>query len=376
MRAGKLVTVVGLAIAWMAICPSLAEAQEWPKRMVEKLDHDFGTVARGSDTVFKFAITNKFVEDIHIASVRSSCGCTSASIENNLIKTYDTGYIVAKFNTRTFTGLHSATLTVTIDRPYRAQLQLRVHGNIRGDVVFEPGAVNFDTVDQGTPRTKKITVTYAGRSGWKIQDVVTSNESSDYYEVELAETRRVGGLVKYDLMVRLKESAPAGYIHDQLILVTSDRSNLRIPLGIEGRVVPEISVAPENLVLGEIAQGTEVPKKLIVRGKKDFKITKVECDEDCFQFDYAPEASKTHIVSVQFNAEAGTGRLKKAIRVHTDLGETYMAVCTAYATIVAAPEVAVVPTPPTSVSKEATSEEPSDPKPSDEKAVVATPETP
>src|SRR5690606_36384098 len=107
--------------------------------------------------------------------------------------------IVAKFNTRgSFTGHHSATLTVTIDKPFPAQVQLRVHGNIRGDVVFNPGAINFEDVDQGTTKKQRVGVRYAGTGGWKIQDVVTSTESSNHYEVELIETNRVGGVVEYD----------------------------------------------------------------------------------------------------------------------------------------------------------------------------------
>ena len=329
--------VFGLVFALALGAAQLAGAQDWPKKMFEKLDHDFGTVARGSDTVYKFEVTNKFVEDIHIASVRSSCGCTSPSIENNLIKTYEKAYIVAKFNTRTFTGLHSATLTVTIDKPYPAQVQLRVHGNIRGDVVFKPGSVSFDAVDQGEAKEQKVQVTYAGRAGWKVNDVVMSSEISDFYEVELTEIQRIGGLVKYDLLVRLKESAPAGYLKNQLVLVTSDGKNPRIPLDIEGRVIPEISVAPENLVLGEVAQGDVVPKKLIVRGKKEFTITDVQCDDESFEFDFKSDPNKTHIVSVNFNAGKDSGRLKKEIRVLTDLGETYTAVCTAYASIIAPP---------------------------------------
>jgi len=331
-----------LPLATLALCfgvlssgflASSANGQEWPKKMFEKLDHDFGTVARGSDTVYKFEVTNKFVEDIHISGVRSSCGCTSPSIENNTIKTYEKAYVVAKFNTRTFTGLHSATLTVSIDRPYPAQIQLRVHGNIRGDVVFEPGSVNFDTVDQGSLHEKKVGVTYAGRGGWEIKDVVSGNDSSENYEVVLSEGPRNGGLVKYDLTVRLKENTPAGYLKDQLILVTNDSRNPRIPLNLEGRILPEISVMPENWVLGEVPQGGEVTKKLIVRGKTDFTITKIECDEECFGVEFDPEPRKTHVVSVNFKADAGDGPLKKQIRIHTDRGETYTTICTAYATV-------------------------------------------
>lgn len=320
------------------VAPLAADAQEWPKKMFETLDHDFGTVARGSDTVYKFEVTNKFVEDIHISGVRSSCGCTSPSVENNLIKTYDKAYIVAKFNTRTFTGHHSATLTVSIDKPYPAQVQLRVHGNIRGDVVFEPGSINFGAVDQGAVKEQKVTVRYAGRSGWEVQDVVTAKQSSDYYEVELNEAYRRGGQARYDLTVRLKDTAPAGYLKDQLTLVTNDSRTPRIPLDIEGRVTPEISVMPENWVLGDVSPGGEVPKKLIVRGKAPFTITKIECDEDCFEFDYDEQPRTTHVVAVSFVAGDESGRLKKQITIHTDRGETFNTVCTAYANILSIDE--------------------------------------
>ena len=314
--------------------PAASWAQEWPKKMFEKLEHDFGTVARGSDTVYKFEVTNKFIEDIHIASVRSSCGCTTPSIENNLIKTYEKAYIVAKFNTRTFTGHHGATLTVTIDKPYPAQVQLRVDGYIRQDVVFEPGSINFGNVDQGTSQEQKVRVRYAGRSGWEIRDVVAPTESSDYYAVELTEAFRRGGTTYYDLLVQLKGTAPAGYLKDRLTLVTNDTRNPRIPLDIEGQVTPEISVTPENWVMGDVTTGGDAAKKLIVRGKAPFTITKIDC-ADCFEYEYDDEPRKTHVVTVSFNAGEETGRLKKQICIHTDRGDTFNAVCTAHANILA-----------------------------------------
>ena len=45
--------------------------------------------------------------------------------------------------------------------------------------------------------------------------------------------------VPVDLLVRLKDSAPAGYFNDQLILVTNDDQNPRIPLHVAGKIVPQ-----------------------------------------------------------------------------------------------------------------------------------------
>lgn len=321
-----------LPAALVAACllAAPATAQDWARKMFETMDHDFGVVARGSDTVYKFPIKNLYKEDVVLGSVRSSCGCTSPSLENKELKSFEVGYVVAKFNTRTFTGLHSATLTVDIVKPYPAQVQLRVHGNIRGDVVFEPGGVDFGQIDQGAADEKKVSVSYAGRSGWSIDDV---RSTSDHLEAELVERSRNGGRVVYDLVVRLSDTAPAGLMKTPLVLVTSDAANPRIPLDVVADVRPELTVSPDTLVLGDVAPGETVTKRLLVRGKRPFTVTDVRCEKPGFEFDAAGEADTKQIVTVKFTAEGDARRLKAPITITTDLGETYTTECTAYASV-------------------------------------------
>src|SRR4051812_48785335 len=200
-------SLIAAVIVALLASPCFAEA--WVSKMFTETKHDFGTVARGADTSHKFAIKNIYKQDIELLSVRSSCGCTSPTIEKKVLKTGEVGYVTAVFNTRTFTGIHGATLTVQVrwrdgNSWERAEAQLRVDGNIRGDIVFTPGAVKFDAIDQGAPAEQKVEVTYQGRSNWKIVDV---RGASDALEVELTQTQRYSGRVSYDLLVRLKNSA-------------------------------------------------------------------------------------------------------------------------------------------------------------------------
>ncbi len=330
IRISILLALMGLLLAANS-CP----AEEWVAKLFSEDDHDFGTVARGADVVYRFEAKNVYKQDVRLVSVRSSCGCTSAAIEGDVLKTGEVGYVVATFNTRTFTGQHGATLTVTVSWvddgiTRRGETQLRVHGYIRGDVVFKPGGINFADVAQGDVAEQQVRVTYAGRSDWRIVDV--RGVATDI-EAELTETRRQTGNVSYDLLIRLEDTAPAGYFNERLVLVTNDGQNPRIPLDCSGRVVSPISISPESLLLGEVVQGEQVSKKVLVRGKQPFSITSIACDQDCFQFKTDDQSSARHIVEVTFDAQ-DVGDVKQSIDIVTDLGEQYRATLTAYATVV------------------------------------------
>jgi Protein of unknown function (DUF1573) len=322
-------------ICLAGLAAQAARGEAWVNKMFDQREHDFGTVARGADTVHRFPVKNIYKQDVELVSVRSSCGCTTPSIEKKLLKTYEVGYVVARFNTRTFTGMHGATLTVEVrwndnGMTRRGETQLRVNGNIRGDVVFKPGAIQFDAVEQGSVVEQRVEVTYAGRSSWKIVDV--RGASSDF-EVELTQKQRYSGRVGYELLVRLKESAAAGYFNEQLVLVTNDEQNPRIPIHVAGRIIPQISVAPESVLLGDVTLGQQVSKKVIVRGKKPFRILSVDCDEDSFQFKTDDRASERHIIEIVFDAKKDLGNVKQTIHIATDLGEEFRTTLTAYANV-------------------------------------------
>ncbi len=332
---------VAAIVACCATSSCLAEA--WVAKLFQEQKHDFGTVARGADTVKRFEAKNIYKEDIELVSVRSSCGCTTALLEGNkILKTGEVGNVVAKFNTRTFTGGHSATLTVAVKWNDKGtvrygETQLHVNGNIRGDVVFLPGAIQFDNVDQGLPASQQVQVTYAGRADWKIVDV--RGESSDL-EVELSEKQRYSGRVAYDLLVRLKDTVPPGYFNEQLVLVTNDQQNPRIPLQVAGRVVSQISVSPESVLMGDVAKGGQASKKVIVRGKKPFRILTVESEKNSFQFKTDDQSSDRHIVEIIFDANRDPGSVKESIHIATDLGAGFQVMLTAYATVVPTEQVA------------------------------------
>jgi hypothetical protein len=313
-------------------------AQEWATKMFKTLSHDFGAVARGSKQEFSFTFKNLYEEDIHIAGVQSSCGCTTATISKNTLKTFETSEIITVYNTRSFDGAKSATITVTIDKPFYAEVQLQVSGYIRRDVVFDPGHVAFGTVDEGESAEVVIHVAYAGREDWQIQDVRSANR---HLEVELEETVRGGGRVEYDMFVRLKPDAPVGFFHDQLTIITNDTNARTVTLPVEGQIQSSLSVSPAQLFLGIVQPGDTVTKRLVVRGKTPFRIAKATCDDEAVSISMPTDAANTlHVLNVSFKAGETIGPVSRKIVIDTDCRGGSCAVCTVTATVAKAAAVA------------------------------------
>ncbi len=323
-----------LALVVLALSTSVAEAQQWAEKMfgdAKMRTHNFGHVARASKTQHRFVFKNLYKEDLHVLSLRASCGCATPTVSRRTIKSLESGEVLINFNTRAFLGQKNATITVVFDKPYYAEVRLEISGYIRSDLVFDPPVVDFGNVDVGATAQRKIKVQFAGRSDWVIRDITSANS---HFEVEKSQPVRKGNRTTYELTVRLKDDAPAGYVKDHLTLVTNDRSSTRVPLYVEGRVVPSLSVSPAQIAFGSVKQGSKVVKMMIVRGKTPFKVTAVDSDDECFTFDVDHKISKLHKIPVTFTAGDKPGKIEHTIHIKTDQGDDIEVECQALAKVV------------------------------------------
>ena len=302
---------------WMALAGSALQAQDWARQLFEVSSHDFGSVARGAKAEFTFVLTNNLVADVHIASVRSSCGCTTPRIETPLLKTYEKGAIVAHLNSGNYLGRRAATLTVTIDQPAFAEVQLQIRAFVHEDVLMDPPGIELGSVEEGAAAANKVTIYRSGLPDWKISEVKWSNPNLFGQVFEVA---RQDNQVWYELRVRLTPTASPGYLKDHVILVTNDPNAAEIPVAVEGQVQPRVTLSPESLFLGIMRPGEKVTKQLVVRAKEPFRVTSVSGDPTSFEFAQpSGEAKLLHLIPVTFVAGAEWGKVVKTVHIQTDV---------------------------------------------------------
>ena len=324
-----------LVILQVSSTSSPLHAQDWARKMFSTHEHDFGTVARGTEKSFRFEFTNLYKEDIHIASVRSSCGCAVASVEQDLLKTGETSAILTDFNSLVKGGQKKATITVVIDQPYYAEVQLIVHGHIRANTVFEPGQIQFGEVREGSKTAQTIRIAHYGNTGWQITDVRAQRFTSDQIRVGLQETYRSNGTVNYDMTVELQDSLAAGYLQGELNLVTNEGGDFRYPISFYANVTSALQLSPSLLTLGQLQPGQQVTHKVILKGEQPFRVTDVATTDQSMQIDFDSEKSnRLQILNVTYTAGAMVGSHECEATITTDIGNGTQAVFKAMATVV------------------------------------------
>jgi hypothetical protein len=255
-----------LGLCLLMWCPQArAQDPQWAHKMFEKLDQDFGIVPSGADLKYRLKITNKYQQQVHIASVASSCGCTAAKPVKDTLASEESTYLEISMDTRKYQHLKETSLTVTFDQPLYAQVRIPVKAYINPDVLLNPGAALFGSVPRGSDTLRRIAILYTWRSRSTITEAVSKNPN---VLAKLVETRRDAVTIHYELHVTIKGTTPLGELRDQVTLVTDDPANPSIPVLVEARVEPEYAISPELVSFGTLAPGERKTLNIVAAAGK------------------------------------------------------------------------------------------------------------
>lgn len=315
--------VVLASIVLIPTCALGQEANDWPAKMFDSLSHDFGVVAKGTQVSHCFKVTNVSPQDVHIASVTASCGCTTPKCDQMLVRSHDSTSIEVSMDTNRFQRQKTSTVTVTFDRPQQAVVTIPVKVYIRPDIVVSPSSINFGAVLQGTSPERQLSIAYTGRPDWKITGAVTNDR---HLTARVVQTDRAAGQVHYDLFVRLGADAPIGNLRQQLTLLTDEANCRQIPIPLQASIEADLTVTPSIVQLGSLAPGTQTVKTIVIRGREPFVIKKIECASGPQAFK-APSMNKLarplHVLTLTFIAPQRVGaffqRFVVTIPGHTPL---------------------------------------------------------
>lgn len=312
------------AVALVA-APSRAVAQgNWAEKMFKEKAHDFRIVGRGTKSEYHFEFRNIYKEDVHVAAVRTSCGCTTPTVTQDTLRTHETAAVVAQFNTSTFVGKKQATVTVVFDRPSYAEVRLKVSGFIRTDITFDPPEVAFGQIKPGEPQERNVTISHSGNSNWEIKDV---RSHCDNLRVRLDPPQRTPGMVRYRMTVKVDGKMDEGEIRERLTLISNDRAFPTTEMSISGSVQPMLGISPASVGLNTMSANEVKEKRLVVKGLEPFEIVDIVCADDRIKFEVPTTSKKLHMVKMRFTGDGTKRSVSEQIKIISNLPGSRSATC-------------------------------------------------
>ncbi len=332
MRRTMLMGLLGMVISSPAV---RAQGLDWVASALPERAYDFGTVARGSQVRHAFALINRSDQEIHIADWRTKCGCTNVRVGAKVIPPGTQTTIEATIDTTKFLGYKPSGLTLIFDRPAFVEIDLNLTCFIRGDIVMNPGQMDFGIVrrsDKMPPAS--LTLTYAGgRSDWEVTKMKTQ---SSKVKAELRElSRTADGQINYTLTATLQPGVSNGYFKDEITLLTNDQSSPSIPISVVANIQSAVAVTPSIINFGGLRPGQSVSKTIVVRSKEPFSITRLSPSQEDLQpaeDEKGPRAA--HQLKLTFKAPEQTGPYHATLTIETDIKDEPPALLKTFATVV------------------------------------------
>jgi hypothetical protein len=307
-----------LTLFVLALTAPAASAQGWAEKMFKDgLTHDFGTVPRGAQLFHRFTFSNIYAVRMEVTGINPGCGCVTATASKRILEPRESATLDVHMDGRRFTGPKTVTIRVSVGPEYVSTAEIKVTANCRGDVVFNPGQVNFGTVVRGQAVSQTVDVEYAGQLPWQATEVVVAKELP--LEASVKDLYRRPGQVGVQVKVTLKADAPTGVLKEYVYLKTNDPASPMVPVLVEAHVTQALTVTPGTLALPQVKVGDAVAQRVIVRGNKPFRVLGVEGGpEITLVGGNAAAAVQTVTLRCQFDQP---GDFRREVRIKTDLQE-------------------------------------------------------
>jgi len=147
------------------------ELSQNAKVQVDALEYNFGSAEQYTTVEHSYVLTNTGTETLKIHQVKSSCGCTAAKPEKNELAPGEATEVKVTFNIGSRRGSQTKTVRVYTNSAESPELVLKLAGEVKQLISFDPQHLRFQNVEAGKPQTGKVLITYLGDEPLAINEI-------------------------------------------------------------------------------------------------------------------------------------------------------------------------------------------------------------
>lgn len=226
MRANHIICAAAVVFSIAAL--SARAELKWENTTIE-----LNAAPAEKEVVGHFKYKNTSEQPIRFVSVKSSCGCTVASLKKDVVAPGESGEITATFKIGGRTGLQQKTVRVETDDPKQPSTTLTLKTAVGQWLSLQPSFIFWGFGEE--PKTKTIVVRAAKNA--PVRDLKVSSSSSDFN----LKVQRVGEGGEFRIEVRPKQTSQP--VSATLAIQADPALEGTKPLSATARVMPAASAA-------------------------------------------------------------------------------------------------------------------------------------
>jgi len=235
--------------------------------------HDFGAIPQLEVIEHTFTIKNVGQQPLNILEVNPSCACEKVDLKEKMIPPGGQTSLDVRYRGSTNGGKTRVAVYLKTNDPDEPEVVVSLVGVSNGIAGVYPGHFNLGNIGQ-EESIRKSFVIYPRTSGSKLT-VKSIRASSPLVKTKLQKVKDKDILARVNFEI---QRLPLGPFRETITVTTDAEKYSEIHVGVEGIVVGELLLEPDQFFMGFLKVDTPVRRTVTVekRGKADLEILKVE----------------------------------------------------------------------------------------------------
>ncbi|MGH7965064.1 MAG: DUF1573 domain-containing protein, partial [Candidatus Binatia bacterium] len=303
--------------------PTPAPTPSGPRIVFPEPVYDFGTVEQGEQITHLFRFINQGEQDLRIADVKTSCGCTAAIISANVIPPGQEGTISATFETARFIGEKVKNVTVYSNDPLQSVTTLTLQGEITVEIAPEPAQLYLGRPHRSEEVTQTVEVLYDAGKPISITKVENTHPAVRVQTEDLEKGNKKGK----KLTVTLKKGAAIGRLNDQITVTTTSQKIPTLTIPVFGSIEGDVLVQPPQVSFGTIRQGESRAREVRIKSRAASPVRVLRVESSAANV--VPEVTEVkqgeeYRLTLKTKSDGKPGRIQGEVQVFTDHPEEKM----------------------------------------------------
>jgi hypothetical protein len=255
--------------------PPAASTALGPKLVFITNTYDFGRIVGGQAVQHVFIFSNAGDQDLHIIRVTPGCHCTTAGEPTRMVKPGQTGEIPLRFDSTSFRGPISRTITVASDDKQAPMQTLFLRGTIWRPIETSPQFAYISV-----PADAVSNVSTVVRIVNQADEPVTLSDPTSANQSFKAELKTITPGKEFELTVYAVPPLPPGSTPGSITIKTSLTNMPTLNITTIAIVQPSISISPQTINLPmQVSGGMTNFVNIAAMGTKPLALTGVEASD-------------------------------------------------------------------------------------------------